>query len=84
MRRVERIHRRFEHAGAGRPRVAIGERAGPGFPAERIVPAVERLIDAYLELREDADEPFIDTYRRLGMDPFKAALYEQPEAADAA
>ncbi|MBV0891451.1 nitrite/sulfite reductase [Paracoccus sp. Z118] len=65
-------------------RAAIGERTGPGFPADRIVPAVERLIDAYLELREGADEPFIDTYRRLGMAPFKAALYDQGNVSDAA
>ena len=42
---------------------------------EEVVPAIDRVIDAYLELRESADEPFIDTYRRLGVAPFKAALY---------
>ena len=63
--------------GDGTERAAIGERTGPGFPADRIVPAIERLVDAYLDLREGADEPFIDTYRRVGMDPFKAALYDQ-------
>ncbi len=57
---------------------AIGERAGPGFSYTEIVPAIERLIAAYLEVRLDADERFIDTYRRVGMAPFKAALY--PEA----
>ena len=71
--------------GDGTERAAIGERTGPGFPADRIVPAIERLIDAYLDLREGADEPFIDTYRRVGMDPFKAALYDHAEdTADAA
>lgn len=63
--------------GDGTERAAIGERTGPGFPADRVVPAIERLVDAYLDLREGADEPFIDTYRRVGMDPFKAALYDQ-------
>ncbi|AUH64313.1 nitrite/sulfite reductase [Paracoccus zhejiangensis] len=60
---------------------AIGERAGAGFPAEEVVPAIDRLMRAYLEQRENANEPFIDTYRRLGVAPFKAALY--PEKADA-
>lgn len=60
---------------------AIGQRAGAGFPAEEVVPAIDRLLRAYLELREDASEPFIDAYRRLGPAPFKAALY--PETADA-
>jgi sulfite reductase (NADPH) hemoprotein beta-component len=54
---------------------AIGERAGAGFPAEEVVPAIDRVVDAYLELRETADERFIDTYRRVGVAPFKAALY---------
>ena len=60
---------------------AIGERAGAGFPAEEVVPAIDRLVNAYLELRETPDERFIDTYRRLGNGPFKAALY--PETAHA-
>ncbi|WP_433988955.1 Sulfite reductase [ferredoxin] (plasmid) [Pseudoseohaeicola sp. NH-UV-7] len=62
---------------------AVGERAGPGFSADEIIPAIERLVEAYLDLRSDAGERFINTYRRLGLAPFKAALY--PEArADAA
>jgi len=57
---------------------AIGTRTGPGFAYDEIVPAVERLIGAYLELRTDEGETFIETYRRVGMEPFKAVLY--PEA----
>lgn len=54
---------------------AIGTRTGPGFSADEILPAVERLIAAYLELRH-SNEPFLETYRRLGMTPFKTALYD--------
>ena len=54
---------------------AVGERAGPGFAYDEIVPAIERLIAAYLELRTAPEELFVDTYRRLGLAPFKAALY---------
>lgn len=61
---------------------AIGERAGPGFSADEIIPAIERLVYTYLDLRSDADETFLQTYRRLGLAPFKAALY--PEQAVAA
>ncbi|OIQ45126.1 MAG: sulfite reductase [Roseobacter sp. MedPE-SW] len=57
---------------------AIGKRTGPGFAYDEIVPAVERLVDAYMGLRTDASETFLETYRRLGMEPFKTALY--PEA----
>ena len=61
----------------------VGDRAGPGFAADELVPAIERVVDAYLELRTGKDEEFIETYRRIGLAPFKAALY--PEAqADAA
>ncbi|MEP3676998.1 nitrite/sulfite reductase [Sulfitobacter sp.] len=56
----------------------IGERAGPGFSSEEILPAIERLVHGYLELREDRNETFIECYKRLGAAPFKAALY--PEA----
>lgn len=66
--------------GDGTETAAIGERAGPGFSADEIVPAVERLVFAYLDLRDNADEIFIETYRRLGLSPFKAALYPEAKA----
>ncbi len=64
--------------GDGGPETTIGARAGPGFSYEEIVPAVERLIEVYRSLRDDPDETFIETFRRVGMAPFKQALY--PEA----
>ncbi|MBE1288636.1 MAG: nitrite/sulfite reductase [Rhodobacteraceae bacterium] len=63
---------------------AIGERAGPGFSADALIPALERLLRAYLTLRDGVDEPFITTYLRLGLGPFKAALYPQEGAQDVA
>ena len=67
--------------GDGTETAALGERTGPGFPAEDVVPAVERLVDAYLDLRSDEDEAFIATFRRVGMQPFKAALYPDSGSA---
>ncbi len=58
---------------------AIAERVGPGFSAEALIPALERMIRAYLELRTSEDETFLDAYRRLGAEPFKAALYREAE-----
>ncbi len=55
--------------------MAVGERAGPGISAEEVGPAIERLVDAYLDTRADENERFIDTYRRIGAEPFKEALY---------
>ncbi|MDJ0612501.1 MAG: nitrite/sulfite reductase [Rhizobiaceae bacterium] len=61
--------------GDGTETAAIGERTGPGFSYEEIVPAIGRIIDRYLELREDGSETFLEAYRRVGADPFKDALY---------
>jgi sulfite reductase (NADPH) hemoprotein beta-component len=58
---------------------AIGDRAGPGFSADEIVPAIDRLVAAYLTHRIDASEIFLQTYRRVGLAPFQQALY--PTAA---
>ena len=66
--------------GDGTEKTVIGERAGPGFAYDEIVPAVERLIDAYLNLRLTTDETFLETYRRLGLAPFKSALYPEEKA----
>ena len=66
--------------GDGTETATIGERAGPGFAYDEIVPAVERLVFAYLELRSDPSEQFLATYRRLGMAPFKVALYPEAKA----
>jgi len=70
--------------GDGTETTTIGERAGPGFSAEEIVPAIERLVTGYLDLRTDADETFLQTYRRLGRKPFKAILYPSEDKANAA
>ena len=60
--------------GSGAEDVSIGKITGPGFNEDGIVDAVERATDKYVELREPG-ERFVDTYRRVGMDPFKEAIY---------
>jgi Sulfite reductase, beta subunit (hemoprotein) len=60
---------------------SIGEIMGPGFGEHEIADAVERVVEAYLRLRRPG-ERFLDTYRRLGMEPFKNVAYgEQLHAA---
>ena len=39
-----------------------------------MVDAIESLVTKYIDIR-DAGERFIDTYRRVGTDPFKEVLY---------
>jgi sulfite reductase (NADPH) hemoprotein beta-component len=40
-----------------------------------VLSTVETLLSTYVELREDDDEPFLATVRRLGVDPFKERVY---------
>ena len=54
---------------------AIGEITGRGFSSEDVVDAIETVVDTYLALRESAEETFLAAYRRVGMEPFKRALY---------
>ena len=63
---------------------AIGDRAGPGFSYDEIVPAIERLIMAYLALRIERSESFLKCYQRLGTAPFKEALYPKDRENHAA
>ncbi|QZP07939.1 nitrite/sulfite reductase [Caenibius sp. WL] len=53
---------------------SLGTITGPGFDENGIVGAVEKATDVYLANRQDG-ERFLDTYRRIGMAPFKEALY---------
>ena len=70
--------------GDGTETAVIGERAGPGFAYDQILPAIERIITAYLAIRQSPHETFLETCRRTGMGPFKAALYPDEGAQDAA
>ena len=60
--------------GSGAEDVSLGKITGPGFDEDGIVAAIERVTDLYVARREE-NERFLDTYRRLGMEPFKEAIY---------
>ncbi len=60
--------------GSGAEDVSIGKIIGPGFDEDGVVDAVEKATDVYKALRTDG-ERFLDTYRRVGLDPFKEAIY---------
>lgn len=61
--------------GSGAQDAALAKILGPGFDEDGIVRAVETLITTYKTLRTDPAERFLDTYRRLGPQPFKDAVY---------
>ena len=69
--------------GDGTENFALGDRTGPGFSADDIIPAIETIVHTYLQEREVEDETFIDLYRRVGMAPFKASLYPPAETGAA-
>ena len=63
--------------GSGDETASLGDLTGPGFSTDDVVDAVENIVDTYLGLRAGPDEDFLAAYRRVGMAPFKKALYER-------
>ncbi len=60
--------------GSGAEDTSLAKITGPGFTEDGVIDAIETVTDLYLEQREDG-ERFIDTYRRVGMERFKEAIY---------
>ena len=54
---------------------SIGKVIGPSFYADEIPDVITNVINTYLAQRH-GDEPFIETYRRIGVTPFKEAAYK--------
>jgi len=61
--------------GSGAEDTSLAKILGPGFSEAGIVDAVEKVIDHYTTIRSGPGERFLDTYRRVGAEPFKAAVY---------
>ncbi len=53
---------------------SLAKITGPGFSEDGVIDAIETVTNVYLEERQE-DERFIDTYRRVGMERFKEAIY---------
>ncbi len=60
---------------------SIGEKMGRGFNVDELMPALDRLIDAYLMHRLSTEETFAQAIKRLGTRPFQEALYVIDQAA---
>jgi sulfite reductase (NADPH) hemoprotein beta-component len=68
-------------------RSTLGEVLGPSVPHAEVAATIERIVEVYRAERRE-DEPFIETYRRVGSEPFRASVYGKdlqravrPEAA---
>ena len=68
--------------GSSDKNASLGDRLGPGLAQEDVPDAIRAIVDTYLDLREEG-ERFLDTYRRVGIEPFKQAVYGSVEEAAA-
>jgi sulfite reductase (NADPH) hemoprotein beta-component len=62
--------------GSGAEDASLGDVLGPAVAYDQVTPAVDALVEAYLRERREG-ERFLDTYRRVGLAPFKAAVYAE-------
>jgi sulfite reductase (NADPH) hemoprotein beta-component len=60
--------------GSGDENAALGEIVGRGFGYDQVVDAVEQIVETYVGLRRDG-ETFLQTYRRVGVEPFREKIY---------
>jgi sulfite reductase (NADPH) hemoprotein beta-component len=59
---------------------ALGEVIGPSVPQREVAPTIERIVEVYRAVRADG-ERFIDTVRRVGLEPFREGAYAAHPAA---
>jgi len=52
----------------------LGDRLGPAIEKEKVADTIGQILDVYVEHRQD-EESFLQTYRRLGIDPYKQRVY---------
>ena len=65
--------------GSSDEHASLGDRLGPGLPQNEVPEAIAAIVERYKELREKG-ERFLDTYRRVGIEPFKEAVYGSDES----
>ena len=58
---------------------ALGKVIGPSFAQDEMPDVIEQLIEVFVENRHE-DEVFLDTVRRIGLDPFKTRVYGEVRA----
>jgi sulfite reductase (NADPH) hemoprotein beta-component len=67
--------------GSSDQNASLGDRLGPGLPQAEVPGAIRKIVATYMSIRE-GDERFLDTYRRVGIEPFKGAVYgDDPKVA---
>ena len=67
-------HYQLTLGGSAENDAALGDRLGPSVAKEEVANVIGKLLDVYVEQRQE-QERFVDTYRRIGMKPFKEKIY---------
>lgn len=60
--------------GSADENASLGNIVGPAFTEDKVIDAIETIVDTYLDKKQDG-EKFLETYRRIGLQPFKETLY---------
>ena len=55
---------------------SLGDRLGPAIAKADVADSIGKILDAYVEIRQEG-ERFLDTYRRVGITPFKDSVYAE-------
>ena len=55
---------------------SLGKILGPSFKQDDMPDVIDRILSTFVDLRRQ-EESFLDTYRRVGLDPFKERVYAQ-------
>jgi sulfite reductase (NADPH) hemoprotein beta-component len=55
---------------------SLGKVIGPSFSADEVPAVIKEILNVYIAQRDTEEELFIDCYNRIGLDPFKEAIYK--------
>ena len=55
---------------------SLGKVIGPSFSADEVPVVIKEILNVYVAQRDSEEELFIDCYNRIGLDPFKEAIYK--------
>lgn len=64
--------------GSSKNQASLGKIIGPSFAQEEIPTVIRNIVEVYQTSKIDQEE-FLDTYRRIGMDPFKEKVYAKAD-----
>ena len=64
--------------GSSKNEASLGKIIGPSFAQQEIPEVIEKIVSVY-KARRIPDEKFIDTYNRIGIEPFKEHVYAKAD-----